>query len=190
MWLEVLAEVLAEVRLKNIFNIMNTFLFLFSFITLQMFSLSPFVVEGPSMEPTLKDGDVFLINEKVESAELMHGDMVVFAFDDQPDYFYVKRIIALPGEKVSITSDGLYLHDDSGAEVKLREDYLPEGMKTTIKTEDYRDDFKHTYAVPAGKYFVMGDNRMRSLDSRYFKDPFVSVENIKGMYLLNLINLK
>lgn len=141
------------------------------------------------MEPTLHDGDVFLIYEKVENSELNRGDLIVFAFDDQEDYFYVKRIVALPGERLSITADGLYLDGESGEEVKLEEPYLPEGVKTTIPIEDYREGFKHSYLVPESKYFVMGDNRQRSLDSRSFKNPFVSLENIKGRYLFHLFNI-
>ena len=158
--------------------------FLISVLTLKLFGLSSFMVEGPSMEPTLHDGEIFIINQNVEhDGAIERGDIVVFSFDDEPDYFYVKRIIGLPGDRVQIRDDGVYLADAKGDAQKIIEPYLSAHAETVPVTGAYRPDFKQTYVVPEGKYFVLGDNREHSLDSRYFRSPFISEERINGKYL-------
>ncbi len=95
------------------------------------------------MEPTLHDGELFMVNQAVEK-NLKRGDIVVFSFKEDPDYFYVKRIIGLPGDRVQIREDGLYVVE-SGAEAKLLvEPYLSANAKTVPANGAYRKHFKQT----------------------------------------------
>lgn len=168
---------------------MKALILLLSVLSLRAFNLSPFMIEGPSMDPTLQSGEVIMINEAVELDELKRGDIVVFAMDDDPDYFYIKRVIGLPGEKVRIREDGIYVDDEAGNAEKLLEPYLENEAKSAPVSESYRENYEHTYAVPVDKFFVLGDNREHSLDSRYFKNPFIKDSEIKGKYLFNIIDL-
>jgi signal peptidase I len=161
------------------------FLFLLYFV-----SFSPFVIEGPSMEPTFQDDEIIVIDEEYsETGEYMRGDIVVFSFDDAPDFYYVKRIVGMPGERLHIKKDGIYIDDKYGEEVRLDEPYTEDGVSSVLVSEAYRSNYKHTYVIPGDKYFVLGDNRGHSLDSRYFKNPFITKSDIKGKYVFNLTNL-
>lgn len=146
---------------------------------------SPFLIEGPSMEPAMESGQVVMIDRGFSKEGLSRGDIVVFALAEEPDYFYVKRIIGLPGEKITIKKDGLYLQNGEEEE-KLKEPYLGEGAYSVPVSEGYRENYAHSYDIPPDKYFVLGDNREHSLDSRYFKSPFVSQTEITGKYLFNI----
>lgn len=145
-----------------------------------VFAFSIFVVDGASMEPTLYDSELFFIDGytyKVSSPQ--RDDIVVFSFDEDPDYYYVKRIIGLPGERVHIKDDGVYIENSEGFQYKLAEDYLKnsfddESVYSRLKNRD------EVFDVPDGKYFVLGDNREESMDSRSFKQPYVSMEEIEG----------
>ena len=153
-------------------------------------SFSPFVIEGPSMEPTFIDDEIIVIEEgQSQEAVYGRGDIVVFSFDDAPGYYYVKRIIGEPGESLHIKKDGIYVDDENGEEVMLDEPYVGDGVSSALVSEAYRNNYKHTYVIPDDKYFVLGDNRAHSLDSRYFKDPFITKSEIKGKYVFNLTNL-
>ncbi len=140
------------------------------------------------MEPTFSSGEIAMFSRMFEPSAFVRGDLVVFSFEDEPDYFYVKRIVGLPGEKIHIRKDGLYVEKDGG-EMKLEESYLEGDADSVPVSEAYRDNYQHTYDIPAGKYFVLGDNRAHSLDSRYFKNPFVKQTEIKGKYLFNITEL-
>ncbi len=168
---------------------MKAFIFLLSVLSLRAFSFSSFMIEGPSMEPSLQNGEVIMINEFLNYDQIRRGDIVVFALDDDPDYFYIKRVIGLPGEKVRIREDGIYVDNEAGTEGKLSESYLGGDASSAPVNESYRDNYEHTYAVPIDKFFVLGDNREHSLDSRYFKSPFIKKNQIKGKYLFNIIDL-
>ena len=83
----------------------------------------------------------------------------------------VKRVIGLPGETVSIKDGFVYINGD-----KLDEDYLPvSGITQSEKT---------SFEVPAGHIFAMGDNRTGSLDSRYWNDPYIPLNQLQGRMLL------
>ena len=96
------------------------------------------------------------------------GDIIFFAYPDDESKTYVKRIIGLPGEKVEIIRGKVYIND---SEEPLDEPYLNEAMK--------KEDFG-PYNVPEGSYFVMGDNRNISVDSRYWNNKFVTNSEIYG----------
>lgn len=130
-------------------------------LPIRYFIAQPFIVRGASMEPTYNDSDYLLIDEATyyfRSPE--RGEVIVFRYPQNPRQFFIKRIIALPSEtvaleggKVKITKEGL------DKETILDEPYLSEDIKTI-------GDFSRT--LGASEYFVLGDNRSASSDSRFW----------------------
>jgi len=111
------------------------------------------MVQGASMEPTFYTGDYLVVDEVTYLfREPVRGEIVVFRNPANPEEFYIKRIIGLPGETVDIRGDELLIDG-----IEVGEDYLPSGagIRGEFKTE--LDD---------NHYYVMGDNRLRSSDSR------------------------
>lgn len=94
------------------------------------------------------------------------GDIIFFDYPDDETKTYVKRIIGLPGETVEVIRGVVYVDGEV-----LSEDYLNEPME---------DENFGPYHVPAGSYFVMGDNRNVSVDSRYWRNTFVTRNEICG----------
>ena len=143
------------------------------FILFGVFVAQPVVVEGTSMLPVLHDGERLLVNKlvyyKIQSVSWGHlerGDIVVFWYPKDPDKSYVKRIIGLPGETVEIKSGRIYIDGQ-----ELSEDYLDTEHNQTLPTFPPRTVDKHYY-------FVMGDNRDNSSDSRHW--GFVPEKYIYG----------
>jgi signal peptidase I len=141
----------------------DVFLIVVVFILVGVFFVQPVVVEGTSMLPELHDGERLLVNKlvyyKIQSVSwghLQRGDIVVFWYPNDPDKSYVKRIIGLPGETVEVRNGHVFIDGN-----ELTESYL---------------DIEHNHAlhdnsvtkVEEHKYFVMGDNRDNSSDSRYW----------------------
>lgn len=139
----------------------------------QKWLIAPFDVSGASMCDTLNLIDGKCVNdygEKIILNEAVYlfndpkrGDIVVFKPEGEEKYF-IKRVIGLPGETVEIKDGNIYVTDPKTGKVeKLQENYLNE--KNKGKTHAYFSDFS-TFNVPKDKYFVLGDNRMASTDSR------------------------
>ena len=126
------------------------------------------IISG-SMISTLNVDDHVIANRLAYMfSEPKRGDIIFFAYPDDESKTYVKRIIGLPGEKVEIIRGKVYIND---SENPLDEPYLNEKMK--------KEDFG-PYYVPEGSYFVMGDNRNISVDSRYWNTKFVTKSEIYG----------
>ncbi len=141
----------------------DIFLIIVVFILFGVFFVQPVVVEGTSMLPQLHDGERLLVNKlvyyKFQSVSWGHierGDIVVFWFPNDPDKSYVKRVIGLPGETVEIRN-GRVIVDGQ----ELTEDYLDKEYNQTLPTNAATKVLEH-------HYFVMGDNRDNSSDSRYW----------------------
>lgn len=141
--------------------IRDVFLIIVVFVLLGVFAVQPVVVEGISMLPQLDDGERLLVNklvyyniQSVSWGHLERGDIVVFWFPSDPDKSYVKRIIGLPGETVEIRNGKVHIN---GRE--LSESYID-----TIHNQNLRENLIKT--VDKHYYFVMGDNRDNSSDSR------------------------
>ena len=123
-------------------------------------------IPSESMEPTVLVGDRIIGNRltfTLERAE--RGDIAIFKNPDNPDELYIKRIIGLPGETVTIKSGKIYIDDFSEP---LEEPYLNE--EWTVKNDGL------VYEVPEGHYFMLGDNRNVSYDARYWENTFVPQE--------------
>ncbi len=122
-------------------------------ILLRLYVISPVQVDGSSMVPTLQDNEILLL--KKYDHHFSRFDIVVLKYGKDK---LVKRIIGLPGETVSYRNSKLYINDEL-----VEETFLPEN----IKTSDFNlTDIGYT-TIPEGYYFVVGDNRNDSLDSRY-----------------------
>lgn len=127
-------------------------------------------VPSGSMEPTIMTGSRMIgFRLSYTFSEPERGDIIIFKYPDDTSINYVKRIIGLPGETVEIKDGCVYIDGEV-----LEEDYLE------VVTEG---DFG-PYEVPEGCYFVMGDNRNNSHDSRYWDNTYVPEENIIGKALL------
>jgi len=120
-------------------------------------------VDGSSMVPTLNDGQFVMVNRLVyKYSDPDHGDVVVFHYPRDPDQEYIKRIIGLPGDTVTITNGHVYINGQ-----ELDEPYIAASTRATGE-----------WQVPGDHLFVLGDNRNNSQDSRNF--GFVSMDNIIG----------
>ena len=129
------------------------------FLFIYLLILQPHKIKGASMEPNFHDGE-YLLTDKVSYrlGSPTRGDVVVFKAPPNYTDEFIKRIIGLPGESVRIEAGSVYVNDRL-----LEEKYLPEGVGVTAGT--YAQEGREV-TVPADSYFVLGDNRGHSLDSR------------------------
>ena len=151
----------------------DVFLIIVTFILFGVFFVQPVVVDGSSMLPQLKHGERLLVNkfiyydvESVGFGHLERGDIVVFWYPEDPSKSYVKRLIGFPGETIEIRDGKVFVND-----VELVEPYLSEEHNKA------RVSFPRTL-VKNHTYYVMGDNRDNSADSRYW--GFVPEKYIYG----------
>ena len=148
-------------------------------LIVQMFVIRPFIVSGSSMDPTFKNGDYLIVDEiSYRIHPPSRGDVVVFKAPPEPTKYYIKRIIGLPGDTV---------HIEKG-QVTITNSTDPKGFTLDQKFIEHTDTTNGTYIVPNGDYFVMGDNRSGSYDSRMW--GFLPVANMRGRALLRLLPLK
>jgi len=136
--------------------------FLAILVMIYLFIMSPQEINGQSMDPTFHNGEYILTNKvEYKISDPKRGDVVIFKSPRNKDIDYIKRIIGLPGETIRLSNSIFYVNNKKLDEsLYLSPDvktyggsYLPENVDIT---------------VPAGKYFVCGDNRMHSSDSREF----------------------
>lgn len=136
--------------------------FLIAF-SIRHFLIQPFIVDGGSMLPTLID-DEYLLAEKLSYliGDPKRGDIIIFKYPKNPTNSYIKRIIGLPGETVEIENNNVTIRTQDNSEgMILNETYLAAGSETLSP-----DNKKITLTLDGGEYFVMGDNREHSSDSR------------------------
>lgn len=143
------------------------------YLLIHAFVAQPFTVQQHSMEPTVLPTD-FVLVEKVSShfGPYARGDIVVFtppAGYGQGGVPFIKRIIGLPGDTVALENGGVFVTPRGGVPVRLDEPYVARdasGVTDATLPETAAGTWEWT--VPAGTYFVMGDNRPQSEDSRFF----------------------
>lgn len=126
---------------------------------IRYFLIQPFFVKGASMEPNFSDGQYLIVDELSYKIRVpARGDVIVFRYPRDTKQFYIKRIIGLPGEGVEIKNNNIIISDPASPDGQiLQEDYLPEGEVTFPNRK---------WQLKDNEYFVMGDNRVASSDSR------------------------
>ena len=126
-------------------------------VPIRFFIAQPFIVKGESMHPTFESGDYLVVDELTyRLSDPKRGDVVIFRYPGDLSVFYIKRIIGLPGETVHIDKGKTSISKTDGSTVILNESY--------VVAEDATYSLDTT--LGADQYFVMGDNRPRSSDSR------------------------
>jgi signal peptidase I len=141
--------------LKDLFTL--AFLIVVVVIPIRLFIVSPFVVDGDSMHPTFENLDYLIVDEIVYAFTApARGDVIVFRYPGKPSIFYIKRVIGLPGETVSINHGSITVTTATGAKLALTEPYIVNEDATYTKD----------VTLNSGEYFVLGDNRPNSSDSR------------------------
>lgn len=180
---------------------------LFIVLVLRSFLVEPFQIPSGSMKPTLDVGDFILVNKfsygirlpvidkkVIEVGDPQRGDVMVFRFPSDPNVNYIKRVVGLPGDTIRYTADKrLFVNGESVAEqllgaesgtlgsAELYREKLGEAEHLIRKEMSrYRAAPDRSWTVPAGHYFMMGDNRDNSNDSRYWDDPNIP-KNLLGM---------
>lgn len=140
------------------------------------FLVQPFLVSGASMEPNFSSGDYLLIDEiTYRFREPQRGEVAVFRYPGDESTFYIKRIIGLPGERIMIENNQIVIFNkDYPAGFVLKEDYLPPTTRTSGKKE---------IILKENEYFVLGDNRSFSFDSR-------SWGNLQRAEIVGLVRLR
>jgi signal peptidase I len=139
------------------------------------FLAQPFLVSGASMEPNFSHGNYLLIDEiTYRFREPQRGDVIVFRSPEDPKTFFIKRVIGLPGEQVSISEGDIRIFTGSGDEVTFEESYIFQGNTPGSI---------HAKLSP-NEYIVLGDNRNNSFDSRNWGP--LDEESIIGIVRLRL----
>src|SRR3989344_2209939 len=169
-------------------------------LALRSFLVEPFQIPSGSMKPTLEVGDFILVNKfaygirlpvldtkVIEVGDPQRGDVMVFRYPSDPNINYIKRVVWLPGDTVRYTADKrLFVNGESIAEKLVGSEPGTLGSAELYKEKlgvaehlirkemsRYRATPDRTWTVPAGHYFMMGDNRDNSNDSRYWDDPAI-----------------
>lgn len=181
------------------------------FLIIRTFLLEAFQIPSGSMEHTLLAGDFLFVNKAVYGAQIpgtnarmpgfstpRRGDVIVFAYPKDPTLSYVKRVIGAPGDTVEMRLGQVYLnggaidepyvqrvdplHDGFDSEFNWQRDYLVQASQEQRRRYHPTRDTWGPLRVPARKYFVLGDNRDNSADSRYW--GFVDESAVKGRPLV------
>ena len=157
---------------------------------IRTFLVSPFQVEGSSMTNTLEDNEYIIINKLAYYiGHPQRGEIVVFRPPNEANKYYVKRVIGMPGDRIAIRDGYVFLTPaGSDEETRLDEGYLDErnAGKTYRHPPGSGDTSEVDFTIPEGRFFLMGDNRQGSLDSRSFtlpdgsSAPYVAEDSIKG----------
>lgn len=135
-------------------------------------------IDGNSMNPTLHNSDRVVV---WKTDELKRYDLITFTPDDTPDESYIKRVIGLPGDRIWVEGNALFINyqmEDSEPERDLPAKELPDGTVKVTITEKVWNELEHLEVIPADCYFVLGDNRAHSTDSRHL--GFIRSEQVEG----------
>ena len=147
--------------LKIIYEIIKTVaLILLIFFIVRYFLIQPFIVDGNSMEPNFHNKDYLMVDKiSYRFKQPQRGDVIIF-HPPNSSIYYIKRIIGLPGDKVMIENDNIFIYNKQNPEgVELKEPYLADNTKTMNNI---------TQTLQENEYYVLGDNRENSSDSREF----------------------
>jgi signal peptidase I len=126
-------------------------------IPLRLYVAQPFIVVGASMEPTFKTGEYLIVDElSYKVTDPKRGQVIIFKYPNDPSKYFIKRIIALPKETITI----------KGTTITIKNKEHPEGFKLDESYINFEKGADLTKTLKDDEYFVMGDNRSVSLDSR------------------------
>ncbi len=132
-------------------------------------------VLGHSMEPTLHHNNAIIVNKFIyKFTKPKQGDIIVFPYKQDPTKDYIKRVLGLPGDTVNIKNHIVYIND------------LPLDESYKLETMAELGDITFPFVVPQGTYFVMGDNRNNSSDSRYRDVGTIKKSDIIGKAVLRV----
>lgn len=156
-------------------------------MVIRTFIVQAFKIPSGSMEDTLAIGDHLLVNKFLYGTKIpftdteilklrdpKQGDVIVFQYPEDPSKDFIKRVVGVPGDVVEVKNKQVFVNGKLYAnphEVHKEADVIPKEMNPR--------DFKDPVTVPPNSYFVMGDNRDRSYDSRFW--GFVTRDKIKGL---------
>ena len=160
--------------------IKTTIIVVFLALIIRLFVVQPFIVEGQSMLPTFSNND-YLITEKISYLlrSPKRGEVVIFHPPDNPSVNYIKRIVGLPGDTIEVKDQGVFVNSQ-----KISEPYLTSNEQTNVATKDL------TLTLKDGEYFVFGDNRNHSRDSREIGPiPYVNIVSRIWIRLLPVDNI-
>lgn len=154
---------------KEITSLVMSFLFAAAIAMLvQRFLIINANIPSGSMENTIMTGDRLIGNRLAYLfSEPERGDIVIFKYPDDETQLFVKRVIGLPNETVTIIDAKVYIGDELLDEWYLKDEWII-------------DAGPYTFEVPDGCYFVMGDNRNNSKDSRYWNNTYVETDQLLG----------
>ena len=128
-------------------------------IPIRIFIAQPFIVSGSSMVPTFQNGQYLIVDEiSYRLGEVKRDDVVIFRYPKDTTKFFIKRIIGLPNETVKI----------NGSNVTIINQEHPEGLQLDQPYVENKSSNEMEYDLGNDEYFVMGDNRTGSSDSRYW----------------------
>lgn len=132
--------------------------------------IKPTIVHGSSMDPTLEDGDYLLVSKQAYTFdEPERGEIIIFPVEEE-DRLYIKRVIGLPGDEITINSGKVYVNN-----IESSQEYTLDGV-----TSGNIDSL----IVPDGEVFVLGDNRLNSIDSREIGTQ--KIDDVKGVAFVRL----
>lgn len=171
-----------EHRKESIWDILRFALIaLVIVVPIRIFVAQPFIVSGSSMVPTFQNGEYLIVDElSYRIKDPIRGDVIIFKYPNDETKYFIKRIIGLPGETIKIHKDQITIINDANPEgFVLVEPYIKEAM---------RNQTPLTRTLNDSEYFVMGDNRSASSDSRTWGN--LPEDNIVGKTFLRLFPLK
>lgn len=147
-------------------------------VPIRWFVAQPFIVKGASMEPTFEDGDYLIVDQlSYRLHEPERFDVIIMRYPRDPSVFFIKRIIGLPGETIEFVGARVIVGRGAGVEpINLPQPFVEEGRAG----EEYG-----VYTLGADEYFVLGDNRVASSDSRSW--GALPRDNVIGKALLRLL---
>lgn len=148
-------------------------------LPIRMFIAQPFIVSGASMENTFSTGEYLIVDQVTYSFEApQRGDVIVFRYPRNPSKFFIKRIIGIPGDTITIEGQGVTITNETYPEgIQLDENYVTDGIK----------EFNTVETLGSDEYYVMGDNRDNSSDSRTW--GILPEDNIIGRAYVRLFPL-
>lgn len=174
-----------EVKKNTFWGEVVQFILIIIFVVLpfRAWVAQPFVVSGDSMQPNFETGDYLIIDQlsyKFKDPE--RGDVIIFRYPNDPSKFFIKRIIGLPGETLTIIDENVYITPKNTIETTLLDESYTEGFRPSDMS----------IIIPYGEYFVMGDNRLVSSDSRVWgllDKSFIKGKAFTRLFPLNEIDL-